>query len=78
VIRANERVRHALATIRTTDVEVNYHCRACKGYYTGSVSKRRLGGTTCRCGSVDLLLLSVAPEASSPLVVSRATPAHGH
>jgi hypothetical protein len=68
VIRANERIRHALKGIRTTDVEVNYHCRHRKGYYTGYVFTRHLGVTRCRCGSNDLLLLSVAPEASSPLL----------
>ena len=77
MIRANERVRHALKDIRTTDVEVNYHCRECKGYYTSNVATRRLGGVTCRCGSHDLLLLSVAPEASSPLL-GNALAVRGH
>lgn len=68
MIRANERIRQALKDIRTTDVEVNYHCRNCKGYNTCNVAKRRLGVATCRCGSNDLLLLSVAPEVTSPLL----------
>ena len=77
MIRANERIRHALNDIRTADVEVSYHCRECKGYYTGIVPTRRLGSTACRCGSHDLLLLSVAPEASSPLI-GDALLARGH
>jgi hypothetical protein len=70
VIRANERIRHALRDIRTADVEVSYHCLNCKGYNTGNVATRRLRHMTCRCGSNDLLLLSVAPEVSSPLLGS--------
>jgi hypothetical protein len=70
MVQVNQRIRHALLGIRTADVEVNFHCRGCKGYYTGSVPRRSLGRAACRCGSHDLLLLSVAPEPSSPLMVS--------
>jgi hypothetical protein len=68
LIRANERVRQALRGIGTADVEVNYHCRQCKGYYTRNIARRALSHATCHCGSNDLLLLSVAAEPSSPLV----------
>jgi hypothetical protein len=68
MVRANERVRRALTGIRTADVEVNYHCRQCKGYYTGSVHRRAIGRAACRCGSNDLLLLSIAPDTSAPLL----------
>jgi hypothetical protein len=77
LIRANDRIRQALRDIRTADVEVSYHCRDCKGYNTDNVATTRLRRMTCRCGSNDLLLLSVAPEASSPLI-GIARPAFGH
>lgn len=68
MIRANERVRHALKDIRTSEIEFNYHCRACKGHDTGTIGVSELAKATCRCGSGDLLVLSVAPEPSSPLI----------
>ena len=68
MIRTNERIRQALKEIPTTDVEVSYHCRNCTGYYTCNVATRNLGRMTCRCGSNDLLLLTVAPEVTSPLL----------
>ena len=70
MVRANERIRQALKDISTTDVEVSYHCRDCKGYNTCNVAKRRLTHAVCRCGSNDLLLLTVAPEITSPLLTS--------
>jgi hypothetical protein len=68
MVRASERIRRALRGIRTAEVDVSYHCRACKGYYTASIATRDLPTAACHCGSTDLLLLSVSPEASSPLV----------
>ena len=68
MVRANERVRHALEGIRTSEIEFDYHCHACKVYDTGTIAVGELARARCRCGSDDLLLLSVAPEPSSPLM----------
>jgi hypothetical protein len=78
MLRANERVRNALREIRTAEVEVSYHCRRCKGYYTGSVAVRGLSRAACHCGSDDLLILSVAPDPSSPLFPGAARLAAAH
>ena len=68
MVRFNTRIREALRRIGTSEVEISYHCAACKGYYTGNMQTEGIGSATCRCGSRDLLLLSVAAEPSSPLL----------
>jgi hypothetical protein len=71
MVRANRNFLRALSLIRTTDVEINYHCRSCKGYYTASVPVRSLARSACRCGSPDVMLLSVQAEPASPLLRDR-------
>jgi hypothetical protein len=68
LVRANERIRTALRGIRTSEVQVSYHCRGCKGYYSTNLETRGLGRAACHCGSNDLLLLSIAAEPASPLL----------
>ena len=68
MVRSSERLRNALRDIHTTEVDVSYHCRACKGYYTGNLRTDELGSARCHCGSPDLLLLSVSAEPASPLL----------
>jgi hypothetical protein len=68
MVRATQRLRNALRNIRTAEVDVSYHCRVCKGHYTGSLATTELDSVRCHCGSADLLLLSAAPEPASPLL----------
>ena len=68
MLRTTERLRNALRDIRTAEVDVSYHCRVCKGYYSGNLPTTALDSARCHCGSPDLLLLSVSPEPASPLL----------
>jgi hypothetical protein len=66
--RMTPKFLRALQSIRTSEVEIGYHCRGCKGYFSNNVPLRRLNRVTCRCGSPDLMLLSVQAEPASPLL----------
>jgi hypothetical protein len=66
--RVTPKFLRALQSIRTSEVEIAYHCRGCKGYFTTDVPLRTLNRVACRCGSPDLMLLSVQSEPASPLL----------
>jgi hypothetical protein len=69
MVRAHEHVRRALRRARTAEVDVAYHCRKCKVYDSKNTARDAVAQMTCRCGSNDLLLMSVSAEPSSPLRV---------
>lgn len=48
-------------------VELEYFCRTCKGHYATSVPVASMNSATCRCGSNNLLVYSVAGEVSAPM-----------
>lgn len=48
-------------------VELEYYCRGCKGHFSSTVPYAALRQATCRCGSSNLLVYSIAGEATAPL-----------
>jgi len=71
MVRATQRLRNALRNIHTAEVDVSYHCRVCKSYYSGSLATTELDSARCHCGSADLLLLSASPEPQLPATIFR-------
>jgi hypothetical protein len=51
----------------TVAVDIEYYCRTCKGHYSRAITLESFWHATCRCGSHDLLVYSVAGELSAPL-----------
>ena len=54
----------------TTAADIEYFCKSCKGHYSRIVPVDALRQTRCRCGSSDLLVYSIAGEATAPLRAS--------
>lgn len=61
-------VLQSLARVATSDADIEYYCRRCRGHFTRTVPVRALASATCRCGSRDLLIYQLTAEASAPLL----------
>lgn len=68
MVQQAERTRSYATRIGAASrVELEYYCRGCKGHFSTTVPVGMLRSATCRCGSDDLLVYSLAGEYSSPL-----------